>query len=128
MFFNRVSSYGTNGTKQTGFIPDIVSLFGKYHLLDVSETYIKESVFPSKLIWKKIIKHRIHEHELYLWHSRTLQPEFSRFKRVHNNFRTHYVWIISRDKPKLLPACKSVIQMISNVVSVAEKWPIMLQM
>ena len=46
-----------NGTKQTGFIPDIVSLFQKYHLLDVFETYIKESVFPSRLTWKKTIKH-----------------------------------------------------------------------
>ena len=105
-----------NGTNQTGFIPDVVRLLEKYHLLDTLEVYRRDSIFPSKLSWKKTVKYKLREHELYLWHSRTSQPEFSQFHRVVPISQVHYVWILSKECPKLIKACKSVVQMIGSIL------------
>lgn len=75
-----------------------------------------DNVFPSKFSWKKLIKHKIQESELSMWHDRTSQPEFDRFKRVHSSFKVHYFWKLSKQKPNLLIACKSIMQMISCIV------------
>ena len=53
VFLNRVCSYSINGTKQIDFIPDIVSILGKYSLLDVLTAYRRDGVFPSRLTWNK---------------------------------------------------------------------------
>ena len=116
VFLNILTSFSMNGAKQTGYIPDIVSLLRKYNLLDILETYKKESTFPSKLSWKKLVKCRLQEHELRLWHNRISNPEFSRFRRIHGNLQTHSLWLLSKQKPKLTVACRSVIQMLSNVI------------
>ena len=96
-----------NGAKQIGSIPYIVSLLRKYNLLDILETYNIESTFPSKLSWKKIVKYRMQERELRLWHNRTSNPEFSPFRSIHGNFQTHSLWLLSKQKPKLTVVCKS---------------------
>ena len=75
-FFNRLCTYTINDTMQIGYIPDIVSILGKYGLLDVLTAYKRDRVFPSRLTWNKRVRKKIQEREEYLWHSRTLQPEF----------------------------------------------------
>ena len=69
VFLNRVYSYSINGTKQIGFIPDIVSILGKYGLLGVLTAYQTDGVFPSRLVWNKRVSKKIQEREEYLWHS-----------------------------------------------------------
>ena len=69
---------------------------------------------------KNIIKMKIKEREAYLWHSRTLRPQFDRFKRIHSDFQIHFVWSISKLKPKLLPAAKSIVQKISCLIDKAD--------
>ena len=64
-----------------------------------------------------MVKLKLQEHELLLWHERTSQPEFDRFKRIHNTYRVNYFWKISKQNPKLLTACKSVVRIISCFVS-----------
>ena len=59
---------------------------------------------------------KIKEREEYMWHSRTLQPQFELFKRIHCDFHIHFVWLISKLKPKLLAAAKSIVQMISWLI------------
>ena len=59
VFLNRVCSYSVNGTKQIGFIPDIVSILGKYGLLDVFTAYKRDGVFPSRLTWNKSVRKKI---------------------------------------------------------------------
>ena len=63
-----------------------------------------------KVDWlgKNTIKMKIKERKEYMWYSRTLQPQFERFKRIHSDFHMHFVWFISKLKPKLLPAAKSI--------------------
>ena len=73
--------------------------------------------FPVNFLGKKMVKLKLQEHELLLWHERTSQPEFDRFKRIHNTYRVTYFWKISKQNPKLLTACKSVVRIISCFVS-----------
>ena len=63
VFLNRVCSYSINGTKQIGFIPDIVSILGMYGLLDVLTAYKRDGVFPSRLTWNKRVRKNIQERE-----------------------------------------------------------------
>ena len=70
VFLNRVYSYSINGTKQIGFISDIVSILGKYGLLDVLTACKRDGVFPSRLAWNKRVRKKKQEREVYLWHSR----------------------------------------------------------
>ena len=105
VFLNRLTSFFMNGANQTQmkkdqpnwFIPDVVRLLEKYHLVGTLEVYRRDSIFPSKLSWKKTVKYKLREHELYLWHSRTSQPEFSRFHRVVPISQVHYFWILSKE-------------------------------
>ena len=113
VFLNRLCTYSMNGSKQTGFIPDIVSILGKYCLLDVFTAYKRDGVFPSRLTWNRRVRKKIQEREEYLWHSQTLQPEFSRFKRIHCNYTIHFAWTLSKNYPKLTSAARSLIQMTS---------------
>ena len=85
-----------NGSKQIGLIPDIVSILGKYGLLDVLTEYKRDGVFPSRLTWNKRIRKTMQEREEYWWHSRRLQPEFSRFKRINSNYTIHFAWTLSK--------------------------------
>ena len=99
--------------KQPGFIPDIVSILGKYGLLDVLTAYKRDGVFPSRLTWNRRVRKKIQEREEYWWHSRTLQPELSRFKSIHCNYTIHFAWTLSKNYPKLTSAARSLIQMTS---------------
>ena len=56
------------------------------------------------------IKMKIKERKEYMWHSRTLRPQFERFKRIHSDFYIHFVWFISKMKPNLIQAAKSLVQ------------------
>ena len=113
VFLTRVCSYTINGTKPIGFFPDIVSILRKYGLLDVLTAYKREGVFLSRLTWNKRVWKKIKEREEYLWHSRTLRPEFNRFERIYSSYGIHFVWTLSKNYPKLITAAKSIPQMIS---------------
>ena len=56
VFLNKLCSYGANNMKQKGFIPDKVNILGKYGLLNVLEIYKRDSIFPGRLAWKKLLK------------------------------------------------------------------------
>ena len=68
----------------------------------------------------KTIQMKIKEREEYMWHSRTLRPQSERFKHIHSDFHIHFVLFISKMKPKLLPAAKSIAQMISCLIDDAD--------
>ena len=44
---------------QSGFIPDIWKVLQKYHLEEYLLSYLATSLFPTKGIWKTIVKHKI---------------------------------------------------------------------
>ena len=110
VFLNRLCSFDANNMKQKGLLSDIVTILGKYGLLNVLEAYKRDSIFPGRLAWKNTIKMKIKEREEYMWHSQTLRPQFERFQRIHSDFDIHFVWFIS----------KSIVQMISSLIGEAD--------
>ena len=116
VFINRLTAFFVNGASQTGFIPDVVRLLEKYNLSCVLDAYLRDSAFPSKFTWKRMVKYEIHSRELYQWHTRTSQPEFARFHRIVPTFGVHDFWTLSKTCPKFTDACKSVIQMIGSIL------------
>ena len=116
VFLNRLTSYFVNGAAQAGFIPDVVRLLEKYNLSGILDTYMRDSIFPSKISWKRMVKSEINNSELYQWRCRTSQPEFARFKRIFPAFHVHYFWTLSNKSPKIVNACKSAIQMIGSIL------------
>ena len=68
----------------------------KYGLLEYFESYIRFNVFPSKNIWKRLVKSRIHDNEVNSWHIRLSAPDFNRFRQLHTEYSPHTLWIESR--------------------------------
>ena len=68
IFLVRLIKWKWNRTyKLKKFIPDIVRILYKYDLIDTLKEYILWDPFPSKHLWKKIVKEHVHEHHNVLW-------------------------------------------------------------
>ena len=59
VFRVRLESYFVNPTGQMGFFRDIMRLLEKYGLSEYIEKYKMCNIFPSKPIWKRVMKQRI---------------------------------------------------------------------
>ena len=116
IFLNRLTSYFVDGAGQTGFIPEVVRLLEKYSLSRYLDTFMCNSIFPSKISWKRHVRCEINNRELYQWHCRTSQPDFAHFRRIVPAFHFHYFWILSNRSPKVVNACKYAIQMIGCIL------------
>ncbi|MCG8077812.1 MAG: hypothetical protein JAY75_16450 [Candidatus Thiodiazotropha taylori] len=115
LFLNRLTTYKIAPAKQMGFIPDIDRLLRKYQLGHILEKYLQDGIFPSKYSWKRIIKVKVHQKATEAWHNRTLTPEFHRFRLVHSEFRTHWLWAFSLENRKFLKPCITMVQLISKL-------------
>ena len=54
VFLNRLMSYFVNGAAQA-----VVRLLEKYNLSGTLDTYMRDSIFPSKISWKRMVKSEI---------------------------------------------------------------------
>ena len=117
MFLNRLMSFKVNPSKQTGFIVEIDKILHKYELGHILSNYVQDGVFPGKFAWKRMIKAKVHEAAKTAWYNRVSTPEFQRFKLLHGDFGTHWLWLFSKDNRRLLKPCTSVVQLISCVSS-----------
>ena len=64
-----------------------------------------------------MIKAKVHEAAKTAWYNRVSTPELQRFKLLHGEFGTHWLWLFSKDNRRLLKLCTSVVQLISCVSS-----------
>jgi len=59
VFVHRLVSF-INGDKQcVGFIPDIYKLLDKYQLVGYTLTFLKDALFPSKSVWRAILRQHV---------------------------------------------------------------------
>lgn len=114
-FLIRLTSYNLYKNSQIGFIPDILRILEKYNLNCYIDVFLQDSEFPVKNVWKCLVKRTIHQYEVNSWRHRISAIEFSRFARLHMDYRPHRLWFTAYKLPHLLQACKSVIQMIASV-------------
>ena len=110
-------SFNINPSKQTRFIVEIDKLLQKYELGHILSTYVQDGVFPEKYARKRMIKAKVHEAAKTAWYTRVSLPEFYRFKLLHGEFGTHWLWLFSKHNRRLLKPCTSVAQLISCVSS-----------
>ena len=82
----------------------------KYGLSEYFESYIRFNVFPSKNIWKRLVKSRIHDNDVNSWHNRLSAPDFNRFRQLHTDYSPHNLWIESKESRSLLPISRSCLQ------------------
>ena len=68
-FYRRLALYMVNTETQTGYFPIIYKIMRKHGLSEYFESYIRFNVFPSKNIWKRLVKSRIHDIEVISWHN-----------------------------------------------------------
>ena len=102
---------------QKGYIPDTINILEKYELKNYFDDYIKKKKnnFPSKSSWKRLVR-CIQEKEVCAWLNRTSAPECDRFRRLHTDYRSHSLWISSKENPHVLSQSISCIQMIARTV------------
>ena len=71
-------------------------------------------VFPTKLVWNKLVKQRIRQYETVEWKNRILSDaDFSLFSRLHNVHEPHIFWYRSKENPQISRCYKSMMQMIA---------------
>ena len=115
VFRIRLESYFVNPTGQVGFFRDIMRLLEKYGLSEYIETYKMCNIFPSKPIWKRVMKQRIWQYETVQWQNRITNTDFSLFSRLHNVYEPHIFWHSAKENPQSSCYYKSVMQMIALV-------------
>ena len=81
------------------------------------------NVFPSKNIWKRLVKSRIHDNEVNSWHNRLSAPDFNRFRQLHTDYIPHTLWIESKESRHLLPISRSCLQMIAGMAETTFSHP-----
>ena len=114
-FRSRLESYFENRYDQTGFFPDIMKLLEKYGLIQYIDVFQAENVFPGKFAWKRLLRQKICQNEVAIWHDRMNSSDFSLFYRLHNVHEPHYLWRIAKQYPQYFKCFKSVIQMIAGI-------------
>ena len=112
-----------NKETQTGYFPDIYKIMRKYGLSEYFESYIRFNVFPSKNIWKRLVKSRIHDNEVNSWHNRLSAPDFNRFRQLHTDYSPRTLWIESKESRHLLPISRSCLQMIAGMAETTFSHP-----
>ena len=76
VFHIRLNSYFVNRNVQIGFFSDIMRLLEKYGLTDYIERFKIRGVFPTKLVWNKLVKQRIRQYEAVEWQNRMVRCQF----------------------------------------------------
>ena len=108
-----------NGEKQCiGFIQDIYTLLGKYKLVGYNLTFLKDALFPSKSVWRAILRQHVLQSniqtikkELMLNRNEWFSPKVVDTNRVSN------LWSICRNSPSLSPLCRNLLRIFGMVIS-----------
>lgn len=81
IFLTRLFSYFIyNSRIQHGYIPDIIKILVKYKLEEYLSNFMTHGHFPSKMIWKSIVKNSVEKVQTENWLNRVNnQDDFLRF-------------------------------------------------
>lgn len=114
VFNNRLVRFINYDNQYNGFVPDIYRILQKYNLCYVLLSYIDSGLFPSKSIWKAMIRQHV------------IQPDkTARYGLLANRMNSLVVgnmfhsslpnklWILSRIQSKTLTLCKKLFNVIS---------------
>ena len=121
IFSRRVISYTNNPSRVRGFIAESFKLFYKYNLGHIIKVFTNEGVFPSKNVWKNMVKQHVNmyfSNNLYM--RVTENSTFTLYSLLHQQFYQFIpadIWVLSKQNRRLIPVCKVIAQMISSFFS-----------
>ena len=119
VFHIRLNLYYVNRNVQIGFFSDIMRLLEKHGLTGYIESFRIRGGFPTKLVWNKLVKQRIHQYETVEWQNRISDADFSSFSRLHNVHEPHIFWYGSKENSHISRCYKSMMQMIAYLSNYA---------
>ena len=118
LFMHRVIYHYLYNRLKAGFIVDVFRILEEYGLSYVLSEFITSGTFQSRHSWKKLVKSKIAEASVRNFESVNAEDALYRFRSIHPESKPCYFWEPSRKHPYMLPACKSVVQMIALTFSV----------
>ena len=78
-------------------------------------TFFKQKMCFQVNLHGNVIKTKISQNEVAIWHDRMISSDFSLFYRVHNVHEPHYLWRIGKQYPQYFQCYKSVMQIIADI-------------
>ena len=105
----RTQSYFDANIVSLGTLPNICEVLQKYDLFNYFDTWFSDSVFPTYLSWKAIVKTKIREFEENAWIDFVQKhPSFKFARTCLDNVSPHKFWSISDQYPDLV--CRLHVQ------------------
>ena len=96
LFEIRTQSYFEANIVSLGTLPTICEVLQKYDLFNYFDTWFSDSVFPTYLSWKAIVKTKIQEFEENAWIDFVQKhPSFKFARTCLDNVSPHKFWSIS---------------------------------
>lgn len=119
IFTNRLVRYNNCSERQSlGFLPDIFRLLHKYNLLDYVNIYFESASFPTKCVWKSVLKRHVYQYE----HNKcmiNLESELT--PRLCNSLFPNQgpclLWRISRKYPNAKRYCVTAVYVLCKLLS-----------
>ena len=103
LFEIRTQSYFDPNIVSLGILPTICEVLQKYDLFNYFDTWFSDSVFPTYLSWKAIVKTNIWEFEENAWIDFVQKHPSSKFARTClDNVSPHKFWSIYNQYPDLV--------------------------
>ncbi|MEW8545933.1 MAG: reverse transcriptase family protein, partial [Candidatus Thiodiazotropha sp.] len=123
LFLHRLTSHYYFYDLKYGFVMDAILALIDLGLEHIVSEYRNSGMFPSKFAWKKVVNAKIAQERDNTFLSEVYEENLDPFLRLHSEVKPNYFWRLSQKYPHLLPACKSVVKLISllfcsNAVSV----------
>ena len=88
--------------KQTGFIPDVISILQLYDLTPHLQSWLNDGYFPNKYAWKRIVRNAVNRsHELYRQNRMNNDPEMIQFCQTFSHTKPADIW-------KLPSSCREI--------------------
>ena len=110
LFEIRTQSYFDANIVSLGTLPTICEVLQKYDLLNYFDTWFSDSMFPTYLSWKAIVKTKIREFEENAWIDLVQKhPSFKFARTCLDNVSPHKFWSISDQYPPDL-VCRLHVQ------------------
>ena len=104
--------------QSTGFVPDIYRLLSKYGLTGTFDAFLSTGDFPSKGVWKSIIKKRINDHFIAERYNRLLPVMPMHYiNSIFNGVGPCNIWSLCRTTPICTQHCRSAIKVLGKLLS-----------
>ena len=118
MRLNRLLDHYLYNKLKAGFIVNVFRILEEYGLCYVLSEFITSGTFQPRHSWKKLVRSKTTEASVRNFESVNAEDAVYRFRSNHPETKPCYFWELSRKYPNMLPACKSVVQMIALTFSV----------